>query len=134
MTKQRKSKNTKTDKNELTIREFKVWLDGLCSFNTDDWTPNLNQWTLIKQKLMNLREDSGNLPSHQQSHINQPVDIRMHPRHAIPILSESEPLIPLPAEPTPEQLARKIEQAKMSSTTIKTPNIDTQNGYRSNFE
>lgn len=123
MTKPKKPK-TKPINVELSIREFKVWLDGLCSFNADDWTPNLDQWTLIKNKLMNLKEN--NQPTY-------PQNTTYNGMHNI----QPQPILPPPVtfeELSPEVLARKIEQAKSGGTAIKTPHIDTSNGFKSSYD
>lgn len=129
MTKPKKTKN-KTINSELSIREFKVWLDGLCSFNAVDWTPNLDQWNLIKHKLMNLKENADK-PNHTGQQVLTNFNNLTQSNHIVPY---QQPMTfnDLP----PEELARKIEQAKTHGPTIKTPHLDTSNGsgYKSTFE
>lgn len=124
MTKPKKNKN-KPIHTELSIREFKVWLDGLCSFNDADWTPNLAQWSLIKSKLMNLKE----------SETTQPYKIHPSPNtlnNLYPMPITNPPVVF--DDLSPEQLAQKIEKAKTQGPAIKTPHVDSSTGYRSSYD
>ena len=121
-------KKTKSKLQKLSVREFKVWLDGLCSFNTSEWVPNLEQWTLIKDRIMSLDEssDKPNLPNNPQPQFRHPVNR--------PTFSP-EPIIPQTEFPqlSPDDLAAKLEKAKTTGPAVKTPHIDSTNGYSSQF-
>ncbi len=45
--------NKKTNK-KITIEEFKMWLEGLETFQPTNWAPNVEQWKLIKNKIFSL--------------------------------------------------------------------------------
>lgn len=116
----------------LTIQEFKMWLDGLCAFNTPEWTPNLQQWHAIRDRIMNLRE-------------NKPVAPPIPPQQFIPprqmITPNTGTFITPDFEPfndgniTEEEIAQKMAEAKRlgASNVIKAKHIDSSNGYKSEF-
>lgn len=39
-----------------TVREFKIWLQGVVDMQGDDWVPNANQWKMVLQKLDSIQE------------------------------------------------------------------------------
>lgn len=60
------SKKTK-QKQLLTVRELKTWLDGYCSAHGKDWSPTPEQWHMIQDKIFNLNEDGDtSTPSRNQ--------------------------------------------------------------------
>jgi hypothetical protein len=53
------SKNTnkkKASKKQLSVSEFKIWLDGYCLSHDDNWAPSTEQWKMIKDKIFALVE------------------------------------------------------------------------------
>lgn len=44
---------------QITIAEFKTWLEGAEAFQGEDWTPDTKQWKIIRQKIHNLVEEEG---------------------------------------------------------------------------
>ena len=41
----------------MSLKEVKTWLDGYCSAHGDDWSPTLEQWKMIKDKILSLDEE-----------------------------------------------------------------------------
>lgn len=62
-----KKKQTTKKQSKLSVRELQTWLDGYCSAHPDDWTPTLDQWILIKDKIFNLVEDSAPSMQHERN-------------------------------------------------------------------
>jgi len=60
------TKKTKT-KAKLTIKEFQTWLEGIMEFQSDDWSPNKEQWNAIYDRIMNLKQESGSVILSAQS-------------------------------------------------------------------
>jgi hypothetical protein len=58
---QKQSKKTKGIQNLVTVREIKTWLDGYCSAHEKDWSPNPEQWAMIRDKIFSL-QDEDNAP------------------------------------------------------------------------
>jgi hypothetical protein len=44
---------------KITIKEFKMWLEGVIEMQDDGWTPDPKQWTKILEKIHNINEESG---------------------------------------------------------------------------
>lgn len=44
-------------KPRLSVQEFQTWLQGIMEFQSDDWSPNPEQWNAIYEKIMNLKMD-----------------------------------------------------------------------------
>lgn len=53
-----KKKTTRTSKSNKTIsaKEIKAWLKGIQEFQPEGWTPSLEQWNAIKDKIFQLEE------------------------------------------------------------------------------
>jgi hypothetical protein len=41
---------------ERTLDEFKNWLEGLCEFQPNDWSPNNEQWNMIVDAIYMITE------------------------------------------------------------------------------
>lgn len=44
-------------KPRLNVQEFQTWLQGIMEFQSEDWSPNPEQWNAIYDKIMNLKTD-----------------------------------------------------------------------------
>jgi hypothetical protein len=44
-------------KDEITVREFKMWISGVEEMQEKGWTPNSTQWNKIKTKISQLTEE-----------------------------------------------------------------------------
>lgn len=40
-----------------TVREFKVWIAALEEFQAEDWHPNVEQWSIIRDKINKLEDN-----------------------------------------------------------------------------
>lgn len=50
-----KKKQT-TKVKQQSVKEFKAWLAGMLEFQPDGWTPNVEQWKTIQDRINNLQE------------------------------------------------------------------------------
>lgn len=133
------SKPKKPVVKKITINELKTWLDGYCSAHGDGWAPDAVQWAMIKDKIFALKEGVDHqYPSQPQS---PPAQYQQAPVFASPQppfrntappgasfnmpFSEPDPVMPGQFGPSPA----------VPGQTIKTPSIDTSNGFtKSSFE
>jgi hypothetical protein len=95
----------------ITLAEFKAWLSGVEEMQADDWAPTLVQWRRIRAKFMQIEEDQapqrrGPIQSYPQQGYFPPADVP-----------------PSRPQPLPSSLA----------STLKTPDIDSSNGYQSSL-
>lgn len=106
-------KKSVNNKQLLTVRELKTWLDGYCSAHDNTWSPSLEQWELIRDKIFSLQENRhtevNNYPAINPSAIKQPpiqtfrgaeeytttrtLPVVGRPYHIEPAAHQSQPLI-----------------------------------------
>lgn len=117
----------KTDNQVLTIKEFKMWLQGVEEMQSDDWCPNPIQWKKIRDKITELA-DAPTPVQPAQTLIRgaaSPVEFHRPPEFAGP---------PVMAAPSALPMAQRdhfIPPPVLSSNPhqpVKTPMIDTSNG------
>ena len=141
MTTKTKKRTNKRQK-QVTLSEFKAWLEGVEELQPDGWAPNAEQWDLIRTKIHNIKQEKPPEPSQQQqmpshiqhSSVNTPPPGIIH-RDDVQVPPSQ---LPMDAEITPA--ARAALEGKTPFTPgpdgkIKTPDIDTSNGpYSTSFE
>ena len=54
-----------SNKDKISVSEFKSWLSGVLDFQTDDWTPDKTQWEKILAKIEQLDDTSSIPPQHK---------------------------------------------------------------------
>lgn len=142
----KKKKQVNEKSKGVTINEFKAWLEGITAFQPEDWVPNADQWGKIREKIDNLipemvekyapptQRPQMNQPGPQQTYNERPM-YQAPPR--APMLAPLEPEL---SEPPPERLITKpptvmtIDGKSMAvENKFKTPNINTETGYKSGF-
>ncbi len=127
------NKKTRTTRKKISLSEFKAWLEGVEELHPSDWSPDKDQWKLIRNKIKNIIEDQTTPHSVPGPHAPLP------PVH--PVKSGMPPTgVPIPpgAPPvTEESLSISPAAAAMlkaDNGKTKTPNIDTTDGsYNSTF-
>lgn len=146
------SKKPKT-KAKLSIQEFQTWLQGIMEFQDDNWSPNIEQWNAIYDKIMNLKVDTptANISAASLREIAEVIEDSMPNFNQPSAYQHQQPSQPLvegndfiqqpeqyqpPVQLSEEELQQKIEKAKSGTaiTPIKTKDIDTSDGsYKSDF-
>lgn len=146
MSKENKNKDStdSTDKIDeiITINDFKSMLIGMDLILGDQWTPDENQWKRIRKKidvLIETHERSGGVASAvpplvgPSSHL--PVDSNLN-------ISDAELLRSFPSVPVVTAIPIGELEPTSSALTptpadnngpIKTPDIDSSAGYKSEF-
>lgn len=130
----RKSKDKEASK-EISLAEFKAWLQGVEDMQPDNWAPSKEQWARIREKIDLILE--GEVPVSRQN-ATRPV----------------APTVPLPARLPPAQPFVPVDQSSLAPVNMTlpekvhvpnpanllqgnkliTPTIDTSNGnYDSMF-
>ncbi len=63
--------------NTITIKEFKMWLMGVEEMQSPDWTPDHNQWKVIRAKINLIDVAEAPVPSHpvMQPYVPSPNDV-----------------------------------------------------------
>lgn len=118
---------------KITVKEFRMWLEGVEEMQEDGWTPSPAQWTRIREKIDTINDDV-------QQTFTQPA-FRAPAAMPGPTMNPGMPAVPagpsmlggvppaLPAAPQAPQHGLFGNSGK-----VKTPDIDTQNKpYESSF-
>ncbi len=125
-----------SEQKNISVKEFKMWLEGVEEMQEEGWTPNPTQWARIREKIRSIEETAGGFTAPQ-----------FGPRQTAPVGQPPAP-VPMPTMQAPQQFApagmtglappeasgRAPLAGGPGTIPVKTPDIDTSNGgYRSNF-
>lgn len=128
-----------SDENTITIKEFRMWLQGVEEMQDAAWVPNPTQWRRIREKIDTIVDDEPvQQPAPQQVNYGYPVPpTGISLGNDIPVqagpsgLAATPRLPPMPTSPPPGGLFATPETPTIP---VRTPNIDTTNGnYQSSF-
>ncbi len=117
-------------KNLMTLREFKMWLQGVEEMQPDDWSPDSNQWAKIREKINQLDDTP------VQETINNSQSFYPESRYAEPSQLNQTFQSTVAIPPIPPVIAPPPNRAFMTGTgqPAQAPAIDTSNGqYNSLF-
>lgn len=114
----------------ISIREFKMWLQGVEEMQDEGWTPTATQWKRIREKIELINNDG------QTPVVTSPVWAATPP--ARPTDQPRPPAVPagpsaLEGAGQPTLAPRTASgmptsMAAVSGTAVKTADIDTSNG------
>lgn len=124
------------DPSLITVKEFKMWLQGVEEMQPDGWSPDQRQWAKIRAKIDIITEAESIEPV-PAKYATPYIAPRFGP-DAAPSNAGAQPVTApvmpraLPVQPT--QLAGPFASGD-GQTPVKTPNIDTGVGkpYESSF-
>ena len=112
---------------EITIMEFRAWLQGVEEMQEDDWHPNETQWKKIRGKIDCVIQ--GVQPVAPSGFVPQ------QPQQIIQNFQPDRSALDNVPMPVPIQLNPNAPMNKVEGEQVKTPNIDTSDGnYTSTFE
>lgn len=113
----------------ISVKEFKMWLQGVEEMQTEDWIPDARQWVKIREKIdqiADMQTTQTAIPDNQ-TRVARPLYNNDSPVEIPPQFT-----IPIPQMP-PTGLSG-VPLATSESMKVTTPNIDTSNGqYKSQF-
>lgn len=130
---------------QITVKEFKMWLQGVEEMQDDDWTPTAVQWKRIREKINQIADTA---PAPTPVTYRGPAEA---PAMPFPAPGAAPPMPPsgMSAAPSSLQLPPNMPAAPRTAVTpgglpvslasqpgakVKTPDIDTSNGnYNSQF-
>ncbi len=121
---------------QITLNEFKMWLSGVEEMQMNDWVPNDVQWKKIREKIDTI-VDSGSVSTPQQQilHREPRVGSREQEQPVVrydgPVQFAPSGLSNVPAAPPSNNAL--FGNADNPGSTVKTPNIDSSNGYTPAF-
>lgn len=132
-----------SEQKKLSVSDFKNWLEGVLDFQEEGWTPNLDQWNKILEKVAEL-DDTPVAPKAVESTTmaapvkNPPQPATRHPR---PQMDKSvlppdldEPSVSLPEQPVIRNKPKSMQVMQTDSPSITdeggTKVVNTGNVYK----
>lgn len=131
---------------KITLDTFRAWLQGVEEMQEDGWTPSESQWKKIREKIDMIENNtvvqtqptrveptySPRISQNDSEHAlhgaaNHHDDLFIPTESSMQVRPRVEPT-PLP--PTVAQLTASFDPG---APAVKTPNIDSSNGYVSPF-
>ena len=133
------------DDTKITVKEFRMWLQGVEEMQDPAWVPNPTQWARIREKINTITEEQEAVHAAPVQQYQQPV---IPPSVNYPVPPTGVPLgndVPgIPAGPSSFQQRPWVPPAppagglfatpESPNMPVRTPNIDTTDGtYQSSF-
>jgi hypothetical protein len=124
------------DNKKISVREFRMWLQGVEEMQEDGWTPSTQQWSRIREKI-DLIEDSVAAPpamplpppTYASPNVRAPGLAVIPPESNFPPVPAGPSNLMVPPAPPNNPLFGGAGGGQM-----KTPDIDTSiKGYESGF-
>ena len=120
---------SKSKKGKITLDEFRAWLSGVEEMQPEGWHPSDTQWSTIRNK-MDLIDDS----EPAQVLTTTPAVVSHNPYQP-----QHQPAAPqqFPASTMEGTVAPRVQSLQPMGATpgsLKTPDIDSSQGYKSGFE
>lgn len=118
-----------SDNNEkpISVREFRMWLQGVEEMQEDSWTPSPSQWKRIRAKIDSIADAPAARPAAPP--VQPPITYAPTGAPTMPATPAGPSSLMVPAAPT--QLNPLLAG---SGGQIKTPDIDTsKSDYQSGF-
>ncbi len=132
--------NTKTNQ-QITVKEFKMWINGILEMQDDGWTPDLRQWTKILNKIGDIADTVDQHPVQLNGYATpstfEPLDSAIPKTnldsHITQAPSGLQTVIPNYTTPQSTSLSGPFA-GDSSNVPVKTPHIDSTGGYSTPFE
>lgn len=120
--------------NDITVKEFKMWLEGVIEMQDEDWIPDARQWAKILGKIYDISDGvQVTPPKHHQveesySQFVPRIGIDNYPttplQYAASGLGHVAPVV---------QHNSALFANENGNVPTRTPNIDTSTGYDTPF-
>jgi len=132
-----------TQQNPITARELKAMIDGIELISGDNWAPDKQQWKNIRIQIARLRdEEVVSTEVYLENYEDDEVEIHHPPQHRELVIPSSsmqpdhqQPVQQfVPTRPTTPLAPAAPKLQIAADGSIKTPNIDSSEGYQSGFE
>jgi hypothetical protein len=122
---------------EITIREFRMWLAGVEEMQPSNWVPDDRQWAIIRNKIDSVMDTPQVQPVAQPIVASPVTTIPPEPIYRDPTIPVSHAASGLSmVQPVqPAHNAALFANADNPTAPVRTPNVDTSTGgYNSAFE
>jgi len=123
---------TRKRRQKQTLKEFKAWLQGVEELQPEDWSPNPDQWKLIRDKINGIIEE--------KRVVEKVVNVanaggQPHPVYPVypgqpPMIAPPPPVggLPIDADVDISPAAKQLLNPAANGGKVVTPNIDTSDG------
>lgn len=125
----------------LTVKEFRMWLEGVEEMQAEGWVPDARQWQRIRDKINTVSTQSST-PLHTPPPPPPPIGVTHRNSVMYDVPTISPPVGPSVLNtanrqqpPSPETVNPLFSSTGVSGSPARTPDIDTGNGkqYESSF-
>lgn len=131
----------------LTVKEFRMWLEGVIEMQEPGWIPDSRQWAKILDKIYDIMDIGPNIqPTYfQQDHYRPVANVQQSPLSNISEQESATPAVPsssvqyrAPSAMSTVSTPSVANEGKpfangSASIPVKTPNIDSSSGYDTPF-
>jgi len=116
--------------NEITVKEFKMWLEGVIEMQDEDWIPDARQWKKILDKIYEISENVqlSNNRSFEREEFVPRLSIDSYPSQPIQYAPGGLGFVAPAPQPNVALFA-----SDNGNIPTRTPNIDTSTGYDTPF-
>jgi len=123
--------NTRKRRQKQTLKEFKAWLQGVEELQADNWSPNREQWQLIRAKIDGIVEEKQIVEKVVQTtqHVQPMVSSNVPVQGVPPMIPPPPPTGGIPvAEIEMTPAAKALLNPAVNGGKVKTPDVDTSDG------
>ena len=119
------------DNKQISIKDFKMWLQGVEEMQDENWTPSPSQWKRIREKIDSINDNVGNQQSKFTTNTPNIPNVPQPQFNNFPVPPSN---IPLPSQHSSVPVNPLFGSPETGIPT-KTPNVDTTDGkpYKSSF-
>lgn len=125
---------------KITIKEFRMWLQGVEEMQDSAWTPNPTQWQRIREKIDTINDEvepSRSIERDPSPYLGNELPGVAAPQTTLqpwPNVDHQIPYLPTPPAIPQSPPHGLFGTPELPQIPARTPNIDTANGnYQSSF-
>jgi hypothetical protein len=126
-----------SEEKKITVKEFKMWLEGVEEMQTEDWIPDARQWARIREKIACISEGETPVQQPSPAHAGMGGSVQsgqVFQTPQLPARPAGPSMMPAAPRPTNLQLQGPFANPESPQMPVRTPNIDTQGKpYESSF-
>lgn len=126
--------NTRKRKQKQTLKEFRAWLQGVEELQPENWSPNSDQWKLIRDKIDGIVVEKQIVEKIINNSVTTSPQPALRALPAAPAVGVPAGMVPPPpasgVPPADVQMTPAARQMlnPSASEKAKTPDMDTSDG------
>ena len=128
------AQETEGQKPQITVKEFRMWLEGVIEMQDDNWIPDARQWNKILGKIYDIADNTAisvnTYVPQQYNHNPAPFIPAPMPR------GDNDYMMAQPGlggVPVTASYGSSLLAGDQGNIPVKTPSVDSTNGYDTPF-